>query len=179
MWYEPLIWVANGALALVWLLADHLWAVLLTVLVGVLVWRAPVQQRLWAVGIGVLMVIGGVVAPFPVALMSAGMVVIGMVVVRMEKINPPAVHWTMLRGLGLYALVGLGYAAWRGLVQPMMSSDPALQSGQVYLTAIASIALYLYPVGYAALLAQGLMAHPPVEGEADTLIFRYRSRGKP
>jgi len=83
-----------------------------------------------------------------------------------------------VRSLGLYALVGLGYAGYRQLLLPAMN-DPALAQGQAYISAIASIALYLLPLGYLALLAQGLLVHPPVDGRADEIIFRYRSRGKP
>ncbi len=177
-WHTPFLWIANGFMALLWLLVDHLWVVLLVPLLGYAVLQAPGNQRGWTLGVALLALVAGAVSPFPVALLLAVMTLAGLVAVRLEKINPQNTHWTLVRGLGLYSLVGLGFTAYRTWLVPAMT-DPALQQGQVYLSAIASIALYLLPLGYLALLAQSLFVHPPVQGEADEIIFRYRSRGKP
>ncbi len=177
-WYTPFVWIANGFLALVWLLVEHLWAVLLVPALAGVTLTAPQPQQAWALGAAVLALGAGVVSPFPVALLLLVMAGAGLLAVRLDKLNPQNTHWTLIRGLALYALVGLGFSAYRAWLVPAMT-DPALQQGQVYLSAIASIALYLLPVGYLALLVQGLLVHPPVDGRADEIIFRYRSRGKP
>lgn len=106
------------------------------------------------------------------------MTLAGLVAKRLERLNPQNTHWTLVRGLGLYSLIALGYAAYRNWLVPAMS-DPALQQGQAYLSAIAGIALYLFPLGVLALLLQGLFVHPPVQGEADEIVYHFRSRGKP
>lgn len=177
-WHTPFLWIANGALALLWLLVDHLWVVLLVPVLGYAVLQAPGNQRSWTLVVALLALVAGAVSPFPVALLLAVMTLSGLLAVRLEKINPQNTHWTLVRGLGLYSLVGLGFTAYRTWLVPAMS-DPALVQGQVYLSAIASIALYLLPLGYLALLAQGLFVHPPVQGEADEIIYHFRSRGKP
>lgn len=177
-WYTPFLWTANGFLALLWLLADHGWSVLLALALGAAVWYAPQVQRGWTLGAALLGLAAGLLAPFPVALLMTVMAAAGQTAVRLDKLSPQNTHWTMVRGIALYALVGLGFSAYRAFLLPAMS-DPALVQGQVYLSAIASIALYLLPLGYLALLAQGLFVHPPVDGRADEVIFRYRSRGKP
>jgi len=175
---RPLLWLVNGVLALFWLVVEYRWAVALLPALGYMVLHAPKGQRPWTLGVALLALLAGIVAPFPVALLLLVMTLSGLVAVRLERLNPQNTHWTLVRGLGLYSLAGLGFAAYRALLLPALT-DPALQQGQAYLSALASIALYLLPLGYLALLAQGLLVHPPLEGEADDLLYRFRSRGKP
>ncbi|MEP0806575.1 MAG: hypothetical protein HRF47_13895 [Chloroflexota bacterium] len=177
-WTLPFIWLANGVLALLWLTLDNLWLVLLAPALGAAVLQAPANQQAWTLGVAVLSLAAGVAAPFPVAMLLLVMTLAGLAAKRLEKLNPQNIHWTLVRGLGLYSLIGLGYAAYRAWMIPAMS-DPALLQGQAYLSAIASIALYLFPLGILALVAQGLFVHPPMQGEADEIIYRFRSRGKP
>jgi hypothetical protein len=177
-WRLPFLWLANGVLALVWLALDHLWVVLLVPALGYAVLQAPENQRTWTLGVAALSLAAGAVAPFPVALFLLVITLAGLLAARVEKVNPQNTHWTLVRGLGLYSLIGLGYTAYHAWLLPAMT-DPALQQGQAYLSAIAGVALYLFPLGVLALLAQGLFVHPPVQGEADELIYRFRSRGKP
>jgi len=173
-----LLWTVNGFLTLLWLLLDHFWSVSLLILLGVTVRNAPREQRSWTVGTGLLALTAGILSPFPVALLMGVMCLAGQTAVRLDRFNPQNTHWMMVRGLGLYALVGLGFTAYRTLLLPALT-DPALIQGQAYLNAIASIALYLLPLGYLALLAQGLLVHPPVQQGADEIIYHFRSRGKP
>lgn len=178
MYWLPFLWIANGFLALLWLTVDHLWVVLLAGALGVAVVQAPENQRAWTLGVAVLSLAAGVFAPFPVALLLLVIILAGLAAKRLERLNPQNTHWTLVRGLGLYSLIALGYTAYGNWLLPAMT-DPALQQGQAYLSAIASIALYLFPLGVLALMLQGLFVHPPVQGEADEIIYRYRSRGKP
>lgn len=177
-WGLPFLWIANGCLALLWMMVEHLWVALLVPAQGAAVLQAPESQRAWTLGVADLALVAGVLAPFPVALLLLVMTLAGLLAVRLERLNPHTTHWTLVRGLGLYSLVGLGYTAYRAWFVPAMT-DPALQQGQVYLSAIASIALYLFPLGVLALLAQGLFVHPPVQNNADDIIYHFRSRGKP
>ncbi len=176
---DLVLWTANGALALLWLLLDHFWQVLCVVFLGYIALRAPVEQRSWTRAVCLLSLLSALAAPFPVALLTLLMALAGLGAVRLEKLHPLNIHWTLVRGLALYGLVGLGYAAYRAFILPAMSSDPALAQGQNYISAIASIALYLLPLGYLALLAQGLLVHPPLRQAPDEIVFQYRSRGKP
>lgn len=177
-WTLPFLWIANGFLALLWLTVEHLWVILLVGALGYAVLQAPENQRAWTLGVAVLSLAAGVAAPFPAALLLLVMTLAGLVAKRLERLNPQNTHWTLVRGLGLYSLIALGYAAYRNWLVPAMS-DPALQQGQAYLSAIASIALYLFPLGVLALLLQGVFVHPPVQGQADDIIYHFRSRGKP
>lgn len=178
-WWLPFLWLLNGLFALLWLLLEHFWQVALVPALAYVAFGAPPAQRKWAVVVCVLALLGGVLAPFPAALLLLLMAGAGWGAYRLERLSPQNTYWTMLRGLGLYALIALGYVAYRRWFAPFLAADPALLQGQAYLSAIASIALYLFPVGYLAVLAQGLFAHPPFEHSPDDLIFRYRSRGKP
>lgn len=177
-WLLPFVWLVNGLLALVWLLVENFWQVGLAGALGYAVLRAPVSQQRWTLGVALLALVAGVAAPFPVVLFLLVMTLAGLLAVRLERFNPQNTHWMLVRGLGLYALTGLGFATYREWLLPALS-DPALLQGQAYLNAIASIALYLLPLGYLALLAQGLLVHPPVQQDADEIIYHFRSRGKP
>ncbi|MEW6287362.1 MAG: hypothetical protein AB1509_14155 [Chloroflexota bacterium] len=177
-WTLPFIWLANGVLALLWLTLDNLWVVLFVPALGAAVLQAPANQQAWTLGVAFLSLAAGVIAPFPVAMMLLAITLAGLAAKRLEKLNPQNIHWTLVRGLGLYSLIGLGYTAYRAWLIPAMS-DPALLQGQAYLSAIASIAVYLFPLGVLAMLAQGLFVHPPVQGDANEIIYRLRSRGKP
>lgn len=179
MIWTLLLWMANGMLALLWLAVDHLPVVLLVPIVGYVVLQSPENQRVWTFGVGILAIAAGVAVPVPVAILLLMIAVAGHLAVRLEKVNPWNVHWTLVRGMGLYSLVGLGYAAYRFWLEPVVAADPALAQGQTYLSVIAAIALYLFPLGVLALFAQGLFVHPPVQGEADKIIYHLRSRGKP
>jgi hypothetical protein len=177
-WLLPFVWLINGVMALVWMMVDHLWQVGLAVALGYAVLHAPEPQKQWSLGVALLALLAGIFAPFPVALFMLIMVIAGVIAVRLERINPQNTHWIMIRGLGLYALTGLGFSAYQELILPALS-DPALVGGQAYITVIASYALYLVPLGYLALLAQEVLVHPPIQQNPDEIIYRFRSRGKP
>jgi hypothetical protein len=177
-WLLPFVWVINGVMALLWILVDHLWQVGLAAALGYAILHAPENQKQWMLGVALLALLAGIFAPFPVALLMLIMVIAGIFAVRLERLNPQNTHWTMVRGLGLYALTGLGFYAYHELILPALT-DPALIQGQAYINAIASYALYLLPLGYLALLAQGMLVHPPVQQNPDEIIYRFRSRGKP
>jgi len=177
-WLLPFVWLINGVMALVWLLTDHLWQVGLAGALGYAVLHAPETQKQWTLGVAFLALLAGIFAPFPVSLFMLIMTIAGVIAVRLERLNPQNTHWTMIRGLGLYALTALGFFTYHELILPSMS-DPTLVQGQAYINAIASFALYLVPLGYLALLAQGMLVHPPVQQDPSEIIYRLRSRGKP
>jgi hypothetical protein len=101
----------------------------------------------------------------------------GLLATRLEQFNSAAARWNTVRGLALYSLVGLGFTVYQDLVAHSTESSLLMQ-GQVYLSTIAAFAMYLIPLGYLALLAQTLWAHPPVPGKPADLIHTIRSRGK-
>ncbi|NCP88463.1 MAG: hypothetical protein CO094_01150 [Anaerolineae bacterium CG_4_9_14_3_um_filter_57_17] len=169
-------WLVNGLLGALWLLVDNLLPLALVAVLVVAIYFSPPTQRNWLLGVGGLALFAGVFAPFPVALMLIVMAASGLTAAYLDKFSPEATYWTMVRGLALYALVGFGVALYKTLLPSM--TDPLLNSGQVYLAAITSVALYLLPVGYLALLAQGIFAHPPTGMSPEDMIFKYRSRGK-
>jgi len=174
----PFLWIVNGLLALLWLLIDSFWLVALVPTLGYWVWTAPKDQQRWSLAIALLSIVAAAVSPFPVALFLLVMTLAGLLARLLERLNPQNTHWNTLRALGLYALLGLAYAIYRSFILPAVS-DPSVLQAEGYLSAIASIALYLLPIGFLALLAQGLFVHPPVQQPADEMLFRFRSRGKP
>ena len=171
-----LTWVINGILAILWLLIENGLSLILLVVLLYATHSAPQTHRLWLANSSVIALLVTFFAPFPFTLMALGMALAGIFAVRLDKFSPDDTHWTMVRGLALYTLIGLGvamYAALQGSI-----TDPMLLQGQVYLNTIIGLAMYLFPLGYLALLAQSVLAHPPTNGNPEEIIFRYRSRGQ-
>jgi hypothetical protein len=58
-----------------------------------------------------------------------------------------------------------------------IQADPMMAQGATYLDALVGIAMYVIPLGIVALLAQSVLAHPPV-GKPEDLLTQIRTRGK-
>jgi hypothetical protein len=172
-----LYFLLNGFLALLWLLVDHIILALLIIPLAWLGYTAPDEQRPWTLVASGLAMMASAVAPSPVPLLMLVMAVAGGLAIRLEQFNAAAARWNTVRGLALYALAGLGFTVYQGLIGRSTSS-PLLAQGQVYLSAIAAFAMYLIPLGFLALLAQTLWAHPPAPGKPAEMIHTIRSRGK-
>ena len=171
-----LFYLLNGFLALLWLLVDHILLVLLIAPLGWLAYSSPSEQRAWSLASGTLAILASAGAPSPVPLLMFVMAAAGLLATRLDQFNTSAARWNTLRSLALYSLVGLGYSAYQALLERSALAQPP--QGQVFLSTIASFALYLIPLGYLALLAQSLWAHPPAPGKPGDLIHTIRSRGK-
>jgi hypothetical protein len=172
-----LYYLLNGILALLWLLLDH---ILLVLLVAPLAWScysAPSEQRPWTLASSGLAILASAVTPPPVPLLMLVMALAGGLATYLERFNAAAVRWNTVRGLALYSLAGLGFTTFQDLMARTESSS-LLQQGQAYLSAMAAFAMYLIPLGFLALLAQTLLAHPPISASPSELIHTIRSRGK-
>ena len=172
------LWILNGFLALIWIMVDNLALLASIPLLGWLILTTPAEQKPWAIGAAILALAGAAVTPLPAAPLTLLMALAGLAAYSLERFNKPASLWTEIRGLALYGLVCLGYGAFRHFLLPN-NPDPVLNQGLGYLSAIASVALYILPLGYLGMVAQSLFAHPPLQESADGMIYRYRSRGKP
>jgi hypothetical protein len=172
-----LYYLLNGFLGLLWLLVDH---ILLALLIAPLAWlcySSPDEQRPWAFSAAGLAVLASALAPSPVPLLMLIMAVAGLIATYLEQFKAAAARWNTVRGLALYSLAGLGFTIYQDLAVRSTESSLLLQ-GQVYLSAIAAFAMYLIPLGFLALLAQTLWAHPPAPGKPAEMIHTIRSRGK-
>jgi hypothetical protein len=174
-----LIWVANGFLALVFFLVDHLAALGVLASGVVFLSRTSAEQRSWAAGVSLLVFGTSMFAPFPVPyfvlLLAAG----GQVAVYFERYNPAAARWNLIRVLGLYGLAGGAYAIYRltGLADRLFA-DPMMSQGAGYFNAIFGIIMYAFPIGALVYMAQSVFAHPPALARPETLITQVRTRGK-
>ncbi len=179
-WYLPLIWTLNGFLAVVYTAAEHWYLLALAGGVAALYLHPVVQKgaeehRRWLLGSAVVLLGAVVFSPAAIGALAAGMAWAGLAALRLERFNPRLLYWRIVQGLGLYGLIVLGVLAYHALVA---SAPPEmLGGGQAYLEIIASIALYAYPLGFLAMLAQAVFAHPPVSRPED-LITTIRTRGK-
>lgn len=177
---ERLFWILNGLLVIVYSSADRLLALLLLASLAAFVWFSPNEQRGWSIGMAALAFAAGVVAPAPVPAALLMMSIISWVALTLEKYNRSALRWSTIKGISIYALAGLGYAAYKGLeLGASFAADPQMAQGAVYLNTLIGIGMYVGPFGFVAMLAQAIWAHPPIPGGSpENIIGTIRSRGK-
>jgi len=175
---EPFVWVLNGLLVTLYLLAEHWQTVLLLPFLGYLALRGPAEHQRWAIGISLLATVVSLFAPPPVSLLLLVMAVAGSIAISFEHFNPASLHWRSLSGLALYALVGIGVTLFQAYANSAAVDTMLLAQGQVYIGILGAIGLYGVPLGYLALLAQNLFVHPPIPGGSrpEQLVNTLRAR---
>jgi hypothetical protein len=172
------IWVANGFLVIVFFLADHSATAVLLPVAAAFVYITTATQRPWALGASGLALAASLIAPAPVPVFLVVVALVSAVSLYLEHYNRPAAHWNIVRSVSLYSLAGLGYSLWTGLhVSNSIQADPMMAQGATYLDALVGIAMYVIPLGIMVLLAQSVLAHPPV-GKPEDLLTQIRTRGK-
>ncbi|MBI1793381.1 MAG: hypothetical protein HYR70_04230 [Chloroflexi bacterium] len=176
--WTDITWVINGFLAIVYYAADHTLIIALTISAAFFTAYTPKEQKAWSAGSSAMAILASFSTPTPVPLFLLVISLAGWVGQWLEQYNRPAQRWNTIRGLGMYALVGLGFAAYRNLgFGNSVVSDPMIAQGAGYLNAIIGIAMYVIPLGFLAMLAQSVWAHPPSATPED-LITKVRTRGK-
>jgi hypothetical protein len=175
---NTLTWIVNGFLVIVFFLTDRLATVLILGAAGAFVFVAPSAQRPWAIGASVLAITASLIAPAPVPVFLVVVALVSAAALYLEHYNRPAALWNVVRGVSLYSLAGLGYALWKGLhVMDRVQGDSMMVQGANYVNAIIGIAMYVFPLGIVVLLAQSVLAHPPV-GKPEDILNQVRTRGK-
>ena len=174
----PLLWLVNGLLAALFLLAQDALALLLLLPLGWLLSGSPVEQRPWTTSAAGLALAAAALAPQPVPALLLLMALAGAGAARLERFNPAALRWRAAGGIALYALMGLGFSVYQLLLPQMGADNALLAQGQRYLNVLISIAMYFYPLGFLALLAQAVWVHPPLAQNPEGMIHSVRSRGK-
>ena len=185
-----LTWMVNGLLAVAYTLIDHGAAVLLLPALAWLGATAPREHRPWVAAAAVMSVLAGLVVPAPVPVLLAAMAWAGAVAVRLDRFNPTGLRWRVNGGLALYALAALGFAVyasytsrldprtWAGVVASGEAASVVAQ-GRSFLNTIAVWGLWvILPLGYLALLLQGIFVHPPSPGAPADIIHAVRARGR-
>jgi hypothetical protein len=177
--WTGLVWAVNGLLVIVYYAVDHALVIALAGAVALFVAHTPNEQKGWAAGSSMLAIAASLFSPAPVPLLLLGMSLAGWIGQWLEQYNRPAQRWNTIRGQALYALAGLGFAAYRGFgLFDNVASDPMMAQGATYLNAIIGIAMYVIPLGFLAMLAQSIWAHPPGPGSPEQIITKVRTRGK-
>ena len=174
-----IVWTINGFLVIVYYAVDRVEILLLAVAAILFAVYTAQEQKVWAVGSGVMAILASLLAPAPVPLFLLVMSLAGWAGQWLEQYNKPAQRWNTIRGQALYALAGLGFALYRNFgLGSSIASDPMLSQGAVYLNALIGISMYVIPLGWLAMLTQSIWAHPPAPGTPDALITNIRTRGK-
>ncbi len=171
----PLYWLLNGFLAFLYLLGEHLLAVLLLPLLGWLTSTTEKAQQSWMLAASGLALAAALFAPTVVPIFLLLMTGGSLVIIKLEKFNPALMRWRATGGIALYALTGLGITLYQALA-PLLT-DPALAQGQNYLNVIIGLAIYLLPLGFLGMLAQAIWVHPPMSARPGEIITNIRTRG--
>ena len=171
----PFIWTLNGFLAVLYLLWEHMLAVLLLPSFGYLLLHTPKTQRNWMSIAAGLAVLAAAFAPPLIGIWLLLMALGSIIALRLEKFNPENLHWRVISGIASYALVGLGFLLYHDL-SPVIT-DPTFVQGKGYLDILIGIAVYLGPLGFLGLLVQAIFAHPPLKGSPEDIIYNVRTRG--
>lgn len=183
-------WLANGFLVIVFTLAEHVVSLLLLVPLDWLIVSLPKvagqyyrkEYRPYLIGASGLSFIASIAAPQPVPVFMLIMAVASVVALLIEQgYNPAEMYWTIVRGIALYALAGLGYALFQFYLTSMVTANdpntgPFMIQGQNYLGIMVAIAMYGMPVVYLGLLAKELLAHPPA-GRPNDVVGKIRTGG--
>lgn len=127
-----------------------------------------------------VLVVSGVFAPSPVPLFLLVMAFVSLIVVHLEKFNPADAYWTIISGLTIYALVGIGFAIFIQYTENAPGSDRIvalyLGQGQNYIGILAGFALYMIPLVYIGMLVKGLLVHLPIR-KPQEIARQVRTRG--
>ena len=173
------VWVTNGFLLAVYYTAEHGMSILLAGSSASFVAFVPREQRSWAAASSALAITASLAAPFPVPMFMLMVSVAGWLGRWLERFNRPAQQWNTIRGQALYAMAGLGYAAYHGFGwNTALMSDPTMAQGGTYFDAILAIAMYAIPLGIIVMLVQNIWAHPPSLSAPSEMIANIRTRGK-
>jgi hypothetical protein len=185
-----LIWFINGLLTVLYTLLDN---VLILVLFPPLIWlaiSAVSEQRPWVAAMGVLVVITAFVVPAPIPLILVVMSWAGAIAIRTDRFNPIALRWRVNGSLAIYALTAIGFTAYAAYASRLsldtwssvVSSGDAssvISQGRSFLNTIAIWGLWIImPVGYLAILLQGVFVHPPTPKTPAEMIHTVRARGR-
>ena len=185
------LYEANGFLVLMYVFWEHVAGILVLASFGYFAWRAPAGQRSWTLSAGVLALLAAFFTASPAPFLLAAMSLAGVGAVLLERFNPDALRWRITGGLTLYALAALahlGYAsylagvdaaAWAQAIGGQGEASAALAQGRAFVETLATWGLWLIlPLGYFSLLAQVLLAHPPLSARPDALITAVRTRNQ-
>jgi len=176
------IWTVNGALAAAFAAADHAFALAALGGMAFLLGRAPSAQRPFLLSAGGLAVLAALLIPPPVPAVLAAEALAGALAVRIERFNPDALRWRAAAGIALYALAALGYRAYAAYAGSLAVGEAAsvAEQGRAFLETAAAWGLWLVlPLAYFGMLAQALLAHPPVPARPEEILLAVRSRKRP
>jgi hypothetical protein len=175
---NSIVWVVNGFLVTIFFLVDHLATLLLLPAAAWFVFITPPAQRPWAIGTGALAFAASLVAPAPVPVFLVVVSAVSGIALALEHYNRPATHWNTIRAVSLYSLAGLFFTFWKALrVMDRVQGNAMMIQGANYVNTIIGIAMYVFPLGIVVLLAQTVLAHPPV-GRPEDILNQVRTRGK-
>lgn len=185
------LYEANGFLVLSYVIWEHKAALLTLGAFFFLLREAPPGQRIWITGTAALALVAAFLAPAPAPFLLAAMSMAGAAAVVLDRFNPDSVRWRVSGGLTLYALAALahlGYssylagvdaAAWASAIGGSGEASAALAQGRSFVETLATWGLWLIlPLGFFSLLAQVLLAHPPLSAKPEALITAVRTRGQ-
>lgn len=180
------LWLLNGFLAVVYLLWGKLLVVLLVAPLLWLFFRMPKRcgqlfdprLRLWLAVCSGIWLLSSIFSPSPVPIFLLIMALVSVLMIRLETFNPPDKYWSVITGMTIYSLVGIGAAFLNAFVASVSATTQKLYlaQGQDFIATLASFALYMLPIVYIGMLLKGLFVHAPTHKPAE-IASQVRTRG--
>jgi hypothetical protein len=180
------LWLLNGFLAVAYLLWGKLLVVLLTVPLLWMYIKMPdlcgefynPELRPWLAVCSSVWLLSSIFSPSPVPLFLLVMALISAVMVRLENFNPVERYWSVITGMTIYSLVGIGSAILTVYFTSVSASSQKLYlaQGQDFIATLVSFALYMLPIVYIGMLVKGLFVHAPTH-KPQEIARQVRTRG--
>lgn len=170
-------WVLNGLLVILYVMSEHVPALLIIPAMTWLTADIEDDRRPWMMAASALSLVAATFAPVVVGAWLNLMAYGSIIAIKVEKFNRSTLRWRVVSGLTAYALIGLGFLVYQALT-PMLATDGGLFSqGQGYLNVIVSLAVWIMPLGFVGLLVQAVWVHPPQAQSPGQTIEHIRTRG--
>ena len=171
-------WVLNGVLVILYVMSEHVPALLIIPAMTWLTADIEDDRRPWMIAASALAVIAALFAPTVVGAWLNIMAYGSIIAIKVEKFNRSTLRWRVVSGLTAYALIGLGFLVYQTLT-PMLAVEGGLfAQGQGYLNVIISLAVWIMPLGFVGLLVQAVWVHPPQAQAPGKTIEQIRTRGR-
>ena len=173
-----LTWTLNGFLVILYIMSEHVSALLVIPALTWLTADIESDRRPWMMAASALSLIAALFAPIVVGVWLNIMAYGSTIAIKVEKFNRSSLRWRVVNGLTIYALIGLGFKIYQALTPILAADSEAFAQGQAYLNVIINVAIWVVPLFVVALLVQTVLIHPPESQRPGETINQIRTRGK-
>ena len=161
------IWSTNGFLLSLYLVWTYKWTSLIALFALLTAFKlskwigkheAAILGK-WIYTSFLLLAIVSISLPETHGFLCALIVISSIVAIRLDQFHPAQSAWKFVYGAVGYSLVGGGYLLFNDFFTQGTTMDGFLLQGQNYLGVLVGVLMYLFPIGYIALLFKDMLLH--------------------